>query len=157
MNKQSFELAFGHSKPKQISKPQSCVAASGDKMSSYGVFEIDLFIKGKKFTHPVNVIEELNENIIGIDFIHAHKLTYDVISRKVMFAGAGTNSIMALKNTVLPAMTSTVIKAKFKGTRDEEEKIIQGGNKTEMPSPSSRRIPRAVLGHFVQTPGRAQH
>jgi hypothetical protein len=47
----------------------------------------------------VNVIEELNENIIGIDYIHAHKLTYDVISRKVMFAGAGTNSIMALKNT----------------------------------------------------------
>jgi hypothetical protein len=70
-------------------------------MSSYGVFEKDLFIKGKKFTHPVNVIEELNENIIGIDFI---QLTYDVISRKVMFAGAGTNSIMALKNTVLPAI-----------------------------------------------------
>ncbi len=93
-------------------------------MSSYGVFEIDLFIKGKKFTHPVNVIEELNENIIGIDFIHAHKLTYDVISCKVMFAGAGTNSIMALKNTVLPAMTSTVIKAKFKGTRDEKATYV---------------------------------
>ncbi len=66
------------------------------------------------------MIEELKENIIGIDFIHAHKLTYDVISRKVMFAGAGTNSIAALKNTVLPAMTSTVIKAKFNGTRDEK-------------------------------------
>jgi hypothetical protein len=50
-------------------------------MSSYGVFEVDLFIKGKKFTNPVNVIEELNENIIGIDFIHAHELIYDVISR----------------------------------------------------------------------------
>jgi hypothetical protein len=37
-----------------------------------------------------------------------------------MFAGAGTNSIAALKNTVLPAMTSTVIKAKFKGTRDDK-------------------------------------
>jgi hypothetical protein len=34
MNKQSFDLAFGHSKTKQISKPQSCVAASGDKISS---------------------------------------------------------------------------------------------------------------------------
>ncbi len=67
-------------------KPQSCVAASGDKMPSYGVFGVDLFIKGKKFTHPVNVTEKLNENIIGIDFIHAHKLTYDVISRKVTFA-----------------------------------------------------------------------
>jgi len=120
MKKQSFDLAFGHSKPRQISKSQSCVAASGDKMSSYGVFEVDLFIKGKKFTHPVNVIEELNENIIGIDFIHAHKLTYNVISRKVMFEGARTNSIMAFKNTMLPAMTSTVIKHKFKGTRDEK-------------------------------------
>jgi hypothetical protein len=62
MNMDSFELAFGQSKPRQISKPQSCVAASGDKMSSCGVFEVDLFIKGKKFTHPVNVNKELNEN-----------------------------------------------------------------------------------------------
>jgi hypothetical protein len=59
-------------KPKQISKPQSCVAASGDKMSSCGVFKVDLFIKGKKFTHQVNVIQELNKNIIAIDFMHAH-------------------------------------------------------------------------------------
>jgi hypothetical protein len=81
---------------------------------------VDLFIKGKKFTHPVNVIQELNEYIIRIDFIHAHKLTYDVISCRVKFAGAGTNSIAALKNTVLEAMTSTVVKAKFKGTRDEK-------------------------------------
>jgi len=29
MNKELFELAFGHSKPKEISKLQSCVAASG--------------------------------------------------------------------------------------------------------------------------------
>jgi hypothetical protein len=50
MNMDSFELVFGHSKPRQISKPQSCVAASGDKMSSYGVFEVDLFIKGKIHT-----------------------------------------------------------------------------------------------------------
>ncbi len=57
-------------------------------MSSYGVFEIDLFIKGKKFTHPVNVIEELNENIIGIDFIHAHKLTY---CGKIRFLPFGRN------------------------------------------------------------------
>jgi hypothetical protein len=56
MNKDSFDLVFGHSKPQQISKPQSCVAASGDKMSSCGVFKVDLRIKGKKFMHPVNVI-----------------------------------------------------------------------------------------------------
>jgi hypothetical protein len=100
MNKELFDLAFGHSKPKLISKPHSCVAASGDKMSSCGIFEVDLFIKGKKFTDPVNVIQELNENIIGIDFIHTHKLTYDIISHRFKFAGAGTNSIAELKNKV---------------------------------------------------------
>jgi hypothetical protein len=36
MKKESFDLAFGLSKPKQILKPQRCVAASGDKMSSSG-------------------------------------------------------------------------------------------------------------------------
>ncbi len=47
-----------------------------------------------------------------------------MISRKVKFAGAGTNSIMALKNTVLPAMTSTIVKAKFKGTREEKATYV---------------------------------
>ena len=70
------------------------------------------------------MIQELNENIIGIDFLHANKLTYDIISRKVKFAGAGTNSIAALKNTVLPAMTSTVVKAKFKGTREQKATYV---------------------------------
>jgi Retroviral aspartyl protease len=124
MNKQSFDLAFRQSKPKQISKPQSCVAASGDKMSSYWMFDVDLFIKGRKFTHPVNVIQELNENIIGIDFIHTNKLTYEVISRKVKFAGARTNSIAAFIYTVLPAMTSTIVKAKFKATRTEKATYV---------------------------------
>jgi len=93
-------------------------------MSSCWVFEVDLFIKGKKFTHPVNVIQELNENFIGIDFIHAHKLTYDVTTHRVKFAGARTNSIASLKNTVLPAMTSTIVIAKLKGTRDEKATYV---------------------------------
>jgi hypothetical protein len=84
-------------------------------MSSLGVFEVDLWIMGKKFTHNVNMINELNENIISIGFIHAHKLTYDVIARQVKFASASANLIAALKQTVLPAMTSTVIKAKYTG------------------------------------------
>jgi hypothetical protein len=54
----------------------------------------------------VNVIQELNENITGIDFIHSHththKFTYDVISCQVKFARVGMNSIASLTNTVLP-------------------------------------------------------
>jgi len=62
-------------------------------MSSLGIFEPDLFIKGKKFTYPVNVIKELNANIIDIDFIHRHQLTCAVIARQAKFARSNTNSI----------------------------------------------------------------
>ncbi len=46
--------------------------------------------------------------------LYMHTLTYDVISRKVKFAGAGTNS----------GQTSTVIKVKFKGTSDEKATYV---------------------------------
>ncbi len=41
---------------------------------------MDIFIKGRKFTHRINVLKELNDNIIGIDFMHVtlntgHKLS----------------------------------------------------------------------------------
>jgi uncharacterized protein (DUF1919 family) len=47
-------------------------------MNSLGIYEIDLQMKGKTFTHQINVIGQLNDNIIGIDFMHKHKLHYDV-------------------------------------------------------------------------------
>jgi hypothetical protein len=67
MNRQSFEMAFEHYKTRKISEPQSCVKASGDKMSSLTVFEVDLWIKGKKFIHPVNVINKLNDRPTSIN------------------------------------------------------------------------------------------
>ena len=69
MNSRSFNAAFGSQKLKKISNSQSCVATSGDAMNSIGVYKVDLWIKGQKFTHPVNVIMELNDNIIRINFM----------------------------------------------------------------------------------------
>jgi hypothetical protein len=54
-------------------------------MSSLGIFEIDQWVKGKKFAHAVYVINELNRNIIGIDIIHLYKLMYDV-NKRLMIA-----------------------------------------------------------------------
>ncbi len=56
-------------------------------MSSLNIFEEELTVKGRKFTQPVNVINELSDNIIGNDFIHGHRLTYDIHSRQVIFTG----------------------------------------------------------------------
>jgi hypothetical protein len=111
-NSRSFNAAFGNQKPKKIANAQSCVAASGDAMNSIGGYEIDLYIKGQKFTHPVNVINELNDNIIGIDFMHRNKLIYDVNTRQVKFADEKMNTICATKQITIPAMTSSIITMK---------------------------------------------
>jgi hypothetical protein len=73
-------------------------------MSSFGMFEVYLWIKRKKFKHLVNVIDELNENI----------------ALQVKFARARANYIVALTKVVRPAMTSTAMKTKFKGNRDAQ-------------------------------------
>ncbi len=51
----------------------------------------------------MNVIEVLNDNIIGIDFMHKHKLTYDEEKQQVKFIDTHQNSLSAVKQTVLPA------------------------------------------------------
>jgi predicted aspartyl protease len=71
-------MLLSHNKPHKVQNYQQCTAASGDKMNSLGIYEIDLQIKGKKFTHQINVIDKLKDNIIGIDFMHKHKLHYDM-------------------------------------------------------------------------------
>ncbi len=60
----------------------------------------------------MNVIEELNENIIGIDFMHQHQLHYDVQTRQVKIAGVDIDQIVAIKEQTLSALSSTVITAK---------------------------------------------
>jgi Retroviral aspartyl protease len=82
----SFYAAFPHAKPHRVQDAQHCTAASGDKMKSLGIFEIDLHIKGKIFTHHINVIDKLTYYIIGIDFMHKHKLPYDMQTKQVKIA-----------------------------------------------------------------------
>jgi hypothetical protein len=80
-----------------ISNAQSCVPASRDAMNSIGAYEVDLWNKGRTFMHPVNIINELSNNIIGTDFMHCNKLIYDVNTRQVKFADAKMNTICATK------------------------------------------------------------
>jgi Integrase zinc binding domain len=105
MNSRSFNAAFRNQKPRKIANAQSCVAASRDAMNSIGVYKVDLYIKGQKFTHPVSIINELNNNIIGIDFMHRNKLIYDVNTRQVKFADEKMNTICATKQITILAMT----------------------------------------------------
>jgi hypothetical protein len=124
MNSQSFNAAFGSQKPKKILTAQSWVAASGDAMNSVRIYEVDLWIKERKFTHPVNVITELNNNITGIDFMHRNKFIYNVNMRQVKFADTHLNTICANKQITMPAMTSSIVTAKFNEESHKEKTYI---------------------------------
>jgi hypothetical protein len=69
-----------------VKKSVGCIAANGSKMSSSGIFEIKMTIRGQKFTHPVTVVEDLNDNILGRDFMHQHKMNNDSTSKQITFA-----------------------------------------------------------------------
>ena len=124
MTKASFDAAFPRTKPCRVQSSQHCTAASGDKMHSLGIYEIDIFIKGKKFTHHINVMDTLTDNIIGIDFMHKNKLHYDVQTRQVKIAGIEGDQIVAIKEQVLPALASTVVTAKYKGKTEPNVHFI---------------------------------
>jgi hypothetical protein len=113
MTAASFKAAFPHSTPRTVQNAQHCT--TGNQMNSLGIFEIDLQIKGKTFKHNINVIDQLADNINGIDFMHKHKLRYDVQTRQVKIAGVEIDQIVAIKEQTLPALALTVVTAKYKG------------------------------------------
>jgi len=84
-------------------------------MNSLGIFEIDLQIKGKTFKHNIKVIDQLTDNIIGINFMHKHKLHYDIQTSQVKIAGIEIDQIVAIKEQTLLAFASMVVSAKYKG------------------------------------------
>ncbi len=124
MTAASFQSAFPHSKPPRVQNAQHFTAASGKKMKSLGIFEIDLQIKSKTFKHQINVIDQLTDNIIGIDFIHKHKLHYGVQTRQVKISGIDIDQIVAIKEQTLRTLASSVITAKYKGKVDKNVNYI---------------------------------
>jgi hypothetical protein len=112
---ESFKAAFPHSEPHRVQNAQHCTGTSGNQMNSLGIFEIDLQIKGKTFKHNINVINQLKDNIIGINFMHKHKLHYNVQTRQVKIAGIKIDQIVAIKEQPQPALAAMVLTAKYKG------------------------------------------
>jgi hypothetical protein len=64
--------------------------------------------------HPVTAVEDINDNIIGIDFMHVNQMNYDS-SKQITFAHMLMNALYSVKETTITALSSMVISTKFKG------------------------------------------
>jgi hypothetical protein len=69
-------------------------------------------------------MDTLTDNIIGTDFMHKHKLHYDVQTRQVKIASIEGDQIVGINEQVLPAIASTVITARYKGKPDPDVNFI---------------------------------
>jgi hypothetical protein len=93
-------------------------------MSSLGIYKIEMTIRGRKFAHPVTVGEDINDNILGIDFMHQHKLNFDSTSKQITFAYMLTNALYAVKEVTIPALSSMMVTTKYKGLTSDSAQPI---------------------------------
>jgi hypothetical protein len=124
MNADSFRESFGHQRPRLIKNSAGCIAANGSRMESMGIYEIEMTIRGRKFLHPVTIVKDSNDNILGIDFMHQHKLNYDAHSKQITFAHMLTNTLYAVKEVTIPALSSMMVTTKYKGLTNETAQPI---------------------------------
>ena len=69
MTMATFRNAFPHGTPRKLKTnaiSDQLYDAGGNSLGCIGVFEMDFEILGRKFKHPVRVLQHVTENIIGI-------------------------------------------------------------------------------------------
>jgi hypothetical protein len=74
--------------------------------------------------------------------MHQHKLHYNVQTCQVKIAGLEFNQIVAIKEQTLPALTSTVITAKYKGKVNKDNNYIESIFSPRTPMISGNRVYR---------------
>jgi hypothetical protein len=124
MNASSFRETFETNKPKLIQKGAGCVAANGSRINYLGVFELPMTIRGKKYVHPVTVVEDINDNILNIDFMNENRMNYNMTSKQITFAHMLTNALYSVKEITISALSSMMVNTKYEGKVCEIAKPI---------------------------------
>jgi hypothetical protein len=102
----------------------------------------------------VTVVEDIKDNIIGIDFMHANKMNYDAASKQITFAHILTNALYSLKETTIPTLSTMIIQAKFKGNVCNSASLVATRHAQTNPIISgiarfghARQIQKLQIGH----------
>ena len=110
--------------PQKIHSTLNLKSASGDALTQYGTFMLQMTIRGKIYSHPVIILDILDDCILGIDFMHKHKVSYDTSKRQILLDQQFIQTIHATKQIIVPALSSKIVKMRFAGTPLPEANFI---------------------------------
>jgi hypothetical protein len=74
-------------------------------------FKTDIFIKGRKCTHTVQIADESSENILGIDFLQKFRQHINPRTGEVTFQPEPSQALFATRNFTIPPLTTTLVQA----------------------------------------------
>ena len=99
--------------PQEVHSTLNLKFASGDALKQYGTFMLPMTIRGKIYSHPVIILDNLNDCILGIDFMHKHKISYNASKRQILLDQQFVQTIHVTKHIIVPALSSKIVKTRF--------------------------------------------
>jgi hypothetical protein len=79
-------------------------------------------------------MDDINDNIFGINFGHDHKPNYDSTSKQITFAHKIMNALYSVKEVTIPALSSVLVNTKFKGLVCENAQPISKDHAPQNPT-----------------------
>ena len=116
---------FGNNWQQQrFTKGTSNLRGAGNEiLKCIGIYTLDFELVGHKMKHDFHVIINCNEDILGIDLINKYCLGYDAKTQQVYKDTLRTEeNVATISSEVnLPALSTTVVKARFNGRDVKKE------------------------------------
>jgi hypothetical protein len=122
----AFKRIYGTTKLKR--KPESDLKikdAGGNDLGYKGTFLVTMQILGRKIMHDLVILEHVQDNILGMDFIKQHSMSYNLLIEKCFWETPPIDSgtLRAQERIFTNALSSR--KIKLKCVNDEDVKIGQ--------------------------------
>jgi len=102
MNINSFKMAIG----KTLNINEKC--------------KVNIFIKKRKCTHTVIILDKFSENTLGVDFIQKHRLHFNQNTQQLSFLQTLSKAIFTIKNFTFPPFATLV--TKLRATQNQHRK-----------------------------------
>jgi len=138
--------------PKLKEKEGPILSASGNQLQLKGRYLMPFQIGNQKFSHPVSVLKNLNEDLIlGIDFIHTHQLHYDPEQKSFKWKGKDTwqkGLLKVCKAETIEALSTRTVRMQAR----TESGVIPKPHQPCLVSVSSQEGPFLMGGPYLVKP-----